>query len=107
MALFFTSGFRLGRLALFQIRKPRYEKLLAEATSTRSVPRDAGHYEEGPPERFAFYWQRGIIDNWAGVVHDPTGEIMNLGRDDIRLLFGGVIYKCEPLGDGWYLCWFT
>ena len=76
LVLFFSVGFRGGRLALFALRESRYEKLQAEATRTGLVDGDAGVIEEGPPVRYAFYWQRGLLDNWVGVVHDPSGELM-------------------------------
>jgi hypothetical protein len=119
LCLFFTSGFRLGRLAYFQIKKPHYEHLLAEAQDSGAVPNGEGYIDSGQPARYAFFWVRGVVDNWVGVVYDPTGVVMNVnqasGWDDLRdprwaeavNLFGGTLYKTERLEGHWYLCWFT
>ena len=114
--LFFTIGFDSGRYVLFQIRKPDYENQLNRANSTGRVDKGSGHTETGPPKLHAFYWQRGIIDNWSGVVYDPTGRIERIndsnGWDEVQDhelagLFGGLYYRCQNVGDGWYICWFT
>jgi hypothetical protein len=119
ISLFFTEGFYLGRLALFELRKERYETLLSEAQRTGEIPFGEGRIDEGPPTRYAFYWQRGVTDNWAGVVYDPTGNVERVneipGMDDLHgeewseviTLFGGHMYRCQHLEGAWYLCWFT
>ncbi|MEO1998584.1 MAG: hypothetical protein ABGZ17_25345, partial [Planctomycetaceae bacterium] len=66
--LFFTVGFDCGRHLLFQIRKPAYEQQLSQAKRLGHVPRALGRTENGPPELYAFYWWRGVTDNWSGVV---------------------------------------
>ncbi len=64
-----------------------------------------------------------MIDNWYGIIYDPSGMIMRCNESDprfpaqhpkddeeltqIRMVFGGTLYKAEPLGNDWYLCWFT
>ena len=115
-ALYFSVGFDSGRYLLFQIRKPGYEKQLAEAKELGQVPRGQGHTEDGPPKLYAFYWYRGVVDNWAGVVYDPSGRIGKIneadGWDEIHAqelsrLFGGTFYRCQDVGGGWYICWFT
>jgi hypothetical protein len=50
--LFFTSGFRIGRLAYFQIRKPHYEHLLSEAQNSGEVPSGKGYTDNRQPTRF-------------------------------------------------------
>ncbi|NNC89351.1 MAG: hypothetical protein HKN82_12900 [Akkermansiaceae bacterium] len=119
LSFFFTAGFELGRDALFQLRKPRYERLLADAIRDGDVPGAEGYIDAGPPVRYAFYWQRGVIDNWVAVVYDPTGLVMSVnqaeGWHDLHdprwseavRLFGGDLYKCEKLEGHWYICWFT
>lgn len=76
--------------------------------------------DPGPPQRVAFSWG-GILDNWRGIVHDPSGEVMKANildrttwsnRDDIAYasvsgLFGGTLIKAQHLTGDWYLCWFT
>lgn len=76
--------------------------------------------DPGPPQRIAFSWG-GLLDNWRGVVHDPSGEVMKANildrttwsnRDDtdyasVSGLFGGTLIKAQHLTGDWYLCWFT
>ena len=76
--------------------------------------------DSGPPLRVAFSWG-GILDNWRGVVHDPTGEVMKANildtktwsnRDDpdyasVAGFFGGTLIRAQHLEGDWYLCWFT
>ena len=81
--------------------------------------------------RVSFSWG-GIIDNWKGIVYDPTNELSKIAENngihinyikgksltptekqhikettELKMLFGGVIYKVEKITDNWYLCWFT
>jgi len=114
--LFFSVGFDWGRFLLFQIRKPGYEQRLSQAESLGRVPGDLGRTETGPPKLHAFYWQRGVVDNWSAVVYDPSGRIAQInnarGWDEIHAhalsrLFGGTYYRCQAVGGGWYICWFT
>lgn len=119
LTLYFTIGFQFGRRVLFEIRQPHYEAMLASAMVTGEIPGGDGHVESGPPQRFAFYWQRGVTDNWVGAVYDPTGDIARINHindwsdrndpevDGLVELFGGTFYSCESVGGGWYLCWFT
>lgn len=76
--------------------------------------------DSGPPLRIAFSWG-GILDNWRGVVYDPSGEVMKANildmttwsnRDDpgyasVAGLFGGTLIRAQHLEGDWYLCWFT
>lgn len=76
--------------------------------------------EPGPPKRIAFSWG-GIIDNWRGVVYDPTGEVLKANildretwdnRNDpeyasVSRWFGGTLIRAQHLKGDWYLCWFT
>lgn len=119
LTLFFTSGFRHGRRILFEIRQDHFEEMLAEAKRTGTGPATEGDLDPGPPERWAFMWQRGVTDNWVGVVYDPTGDVMQVNRADgwdelrdpalskIVMLFGGTLHRTEHMEGDWYLCWFT
>lgn len=109
-------GFEWGRLALFQIRKPTYVQQLAEAHKQGRVPEAIGLTSDGPKKFHGFYWQRGLLDNFSMVVHDPSGEIARIneanGMDEVHAnelsdLFGGTYYRCQAMGGGWYICWFT
>lgn len=61
-----------------------------------------------------------ILDNWCGVVYDPSGLMLDACRSrtgpsdlggpalqEAKMLFGGVLCGCEPLGGDWYFCSFT
>jgi hypothetical protein len=114
-------GQRLGTLARFHALKPRYESVVAALADGRDPGiRVAHRVEQGPPLRVAFPWPGGILDNWCGVVYDPSGLVMkarplkpdlsSLGAPDlqkVRALFGGDLFYCEPLGGNWYFCSFT
>jgi hypothetical protein len=75
--------------------------------------------EKGSELRMAFSWG-GILDNWYGVVYDPTGLVLQVNADrtdspqarapgsrNANELFGGVLYSARPLGGHWYMCYWT
>src|SRR5262245_23646376 len=77
------------------------------------------YVELGPPLRVAFV-EDGLLDNWHGIVYDPTGLVLRANllkgdysnRGDPRLnevlqLFGGMMIRAVPLGGPWYRCYFT
>jgi len=71
----------------------------------------------GPPVRVAFQTNPGLLDNWAGIVFDPTGKVMSAhgwdtagkfyAPDAVTKLFDGDIVECEPLVVHYYYCSFT
>ena len=74
----------------------------------------------GPPVRVAFPQPGGILDNWEGIVFDPTGEVkkaVGWARVDgkqaftapksVVSLFGGDIVSCAHIQGSYYRCWFT
>ena len=77
--------------------------------------------DPGPPVRVAFVLAPGrFIDNWCGVVYDPSGEVMQANQFDgswnswdvqvpsrIIGLFGGDMLGCRPLDAPYYHCCFT
>lgn len=85
-------------------------------TMTREVLMEV---EPGPPLR-AVFPQWGIMDNWWGIIYDPSGFVEEANKfksdwsnwDDpelqkVKKLFGGDMVKCDKLEEGWYLCSFT
>lgn len=111
----------------FESRLPAYEATVA-ALQRRPLPGGwhrngpAGGFavDSGPPLRVAFPWPGGIVDNWQGVVHDPTGRVLQAQRfrrdwsnfadpalQPVKRLFGGDMYHCEHLRGPWYFCRFT
>ena len=119
----------LGLRLKFQRLKPAYSEII-EKLSSGKIPGEGNYLgaryesETDPDLRVSFSWG-GIVNNWYGIIYDPSGKIMQInksepfkGRDPsspkvdkelekIRMVFGGVLYKAERLGDHWYLCWFT
>jgi hypothetical protein len=76
--------------------------------------------DPGPPLRVAFPQPGGILDNWVGIVYDPSGMVMRANEfkadrsnwDDpslaqVKLLFGGILIRCVHIGGHYYRCWFT
>ena len=75
--------------------------------------------DSGPPVRVAFLQPGGILDNWEGVIYDPTARVATATgwRDnvagnytaaaDVVGVFGGALLACEPLEGAYYRCWFT
>jgi len=74
--------------------------------------------DAGPPRRVAFPMPGGFLDNWSGVIYDPTGEVMLADGFDpetgefaaperITKLFYGDIVSCRHVLDSFYNCSFT
>lgn len=123
VSLFFY-GNHVVRLARFYALKSGYLAVVQDVErgltdEKKSELRRSGIFlDEDGPVRIAFPWM-GIVDNWCGVVFDPTDQLANYcgdaGQDtrgflkdpSLRKLFGGDITRCERLEKGWYFCWFT
>jgi hypothetical protein len=69
--------------------------------------------------RIAFRWG-GTLDNWSGVVYDPTGLVMQSNEflpdwsnwlepelAQVKGLFGGDLRAAQHLQGHWYFCLFT
>lgn len=118
-----VAGAHMGDLLRLAMNWSHYERIVAKAQSN---PVEA-HYEEengitysvdvGPAVRVAFN-PDGFLDNWSGIVFDPTGEVMladgfdvKTGRfvapDRITKLFGGDLVGCRRLWRDYYRCSFT
>lgn len=112
--------------ARFTRLAPQYLALAAELERAGATSRDGERrgirfvVDHGPPVRVAFTQPGGIVDNWEGVVYDPTGAVRAArgwtsveGRQEftappaVRRLFGGDLVACEPIRDAFYRCWFT
>jgi hypothetical protein len=120
----FLYGAQTARLVRFWVLKPGYQAVIREVEQGLRdedpirARRTAFRIDDGMPLRVAFPWD-GIIDNWYGVVYDPTDELSRFcgdaGRNSggflkdptLRQLFGGTMTYCERLSQGWYFCWFT
>lgn len=124
LVLYFTFAASIGERLRFAMVRAHYEQRVAEILAASSgispVQIQDGEIDPGPPLRIAFYWERGVTDNWVGLVYDPTGEVMqaNKFRPDwsnwndqslakVKRLFGGDLLRARRLTDNWYLCRFT
>jgi hypothetical protein len=116
-----SVGGRIGLLARFYALRPSYQEIIEAIEAGIDRPGEPRHLvEKGPPLRVAFPWPGGLLDNWCGVVYDPSGLVMKAKRfrpdlsnfgdptlQDVKKLFGGDLRSCEPLGGPWYFCCFT
>lgn len=108
----------------FDALEPKYRSIAerARAGTHLSASDTAGIrvvLDGGPPIRVAFPQPGGIIDNWEGVVYDPTGAVgaATGWRDGVpgnysapvrvRVLFGGDLVACRHVRASFYRCWFT
>ncbi len=110
----------------FERDLPRYEavvqRVLRSPPMPDTTPYRARDYlvDEGPPRRVAFPWPGGMLDNWSGIVYDPTGVVLRVTRlnpdwsnssdpslQPVMRLFGGTMYYCERVRGPWYFCRFT
>ncbi|HIG83281.1 MAG TPA: hypothetical protein EYG40_14360 [Verrucomicrobia bacterium] len=119
----------LGLKLRFYRLKSAYSEIVANVKS-ETGPQKGNHLgiyyrsEIDPVFRVTFPWS-GIVDNWYGIIYDPSGKVLRCNESDprfpgpgpeapedkelsqIRMVFGGLLYKAEHLGNHWYLCWFT
>ncbi|WP_245656126.1 hypothetical protein [Novosphingobium naphthalenivorans] len=116
-------GGRLGDLARLALNQRHYEAIIAKARRDHK----ASWYEEdggvtysvdlGPPIRVAFN-PAGMLDNWSGIIFDPTGVVMTADGFDpvtgkfrapeaVTKLFGGDLVSCRHLWGSYYSCAFT
>mgnify|MGYP006089342815 CR=1 FL=1 len=119
----------LGLKLRFYRFKSAYSEIV-ENVKSETGPQKGNHLgidyrsEIDPVFRVIFPWA-GIVDNWYGIIYDPSGKVLRCNESDprfpgpgskapkdtelsqIRMVFGGLLYKAEHLGNHWYLCWFT
>lgn len=121
------SAERIGRHTRFYLHKRSYETRVAEIIQlgqSKSASGACNHSEDycidlGPPIRLAFVWG-GLLDNWYGIVYDPTGkvleatrsEISRFGRNDpsrasVKNFFSSGLISAEHLTGPWYFCDFN
>lgn len=97
----------VGLWVRLSVEAPRMEQALDELRQGREpacVAEKSCDIDPGPPHRVAFNWG-GLIDNWAGIVVDPTDSIMDIERN--RAVFGGRLMGCRSLRPHLYLCSFS
>lgn len=96
-----------GVYVKFYLDRPAYDAAVLEA-SQGHVPQcltaKTCKYQSGSNANLAFPWE-GIVDNWIGVIHDPSGGVMD--AESAKGIFGGDLLGCEHLDGPYYLCSFT
>ena len=117
-----AGGKFIGNLARLAANQSRYQAIITKA----QVDQKPASFEEyrgvtysvdlGPPIRVAFN-PAGMLDNWSGIVFDPTGDVMKadgfdaqgkfFAPDRITRLFGGDLVSCRHLWGDYYSCSFT
>lgn len=116
---------RFATWSAFELRRDEFQAVIDVVESGR-IPRRGRTtargipyiIDEGPPRRIAFQTHPGVVDNWSGVVYDPTHAVAatmaHSGRDkgvavpeEVRELFGGDIVSCRLIDDSFYRCGFT
>ncbi|MEQ4504849.1 hypothetical protein [Pseudomonas sp.] len=112
-----------GSLSRLIVNKSQYEAIIRKAQSHQKpdwFAEDEGvtySVDVGPPVRVAFN-PAGMLDNWSGIIYDPTGDVMLakgfdsksgrfFGPDRITKLFKGDLVRCRRLWGSYYDCSFT
>ncbi|WP_010543089.1 hypothetical protein [Sphingomonas elodea] len=117
-----SFGGVVGTLSRLALNQSRYERIIAKAR--KHGPGEWRGEEDGvsfttdpgPPLRVAFN-PAGFLNNWAGIIYDPTGDVMLAkgfdakGRfaapERVTKLFGGDLVGCRHLWGAYYSCSFT
>jgi hypothetical protein len=97
----------MGVHAKFWLERASYEAAVAQIAVGREptcVRANVCRHEAGSSMPLAFPWE-GIIDNWVGVVYDPTGTVIDAAR--YRGIFGGDLVGCSHISGPYFLCSFT
>jgi hypothetical protein len=119
------SGIYVGALGKLMLNHSAYEEIVRRnATEIKGEPFQIRRTENGieyvidtgPPFRFAFE-PDGFLDNWSGIVYDPSGDVLvadgfdGKGKfkapDRVTKLFGGDLVSCSQLIGYYYRCGFT
>jgi hypothetical protein len=108
---------RVAARMSFELRRGDYDAVVArvEGGSPSLKGGETGRgtrflVDAGPPRRVAFVTLPGVVDNWAGIVHDPSHQVAaarGLAGDPVRELFGGDIVSCRHISEAYYECGFT
>ena len=96
-----------GVYVKFYLDRPAYDAAVLEASQghvPQCVTAKTCSYQSDSNANLAFPWE-GILDNWIGVIHDPSGGVMD--AESAKGIFGGDLLGCEHLDGPYYLCSFT
>jgi hypothetical protein len=117
------TGRHAGTSLRLMVNQNHFENIIA-GIQKEGTPVDGGEdggvtywTDLGPPVRIAFN-PEGILDNWSGIIFDPTGDVLladwldpKTGKfvapDQVTKLFGGDLVSCRHLWGDYYRCSFT
>ena len=119
-------GTWIGSESLLSAYGSRYAAIIYKVQHTPPPPENSSAWQHegsityvadyGSPRRVAFE-PGGYLDNWSGIVWDPTHDVMQADGFDaaghfhapnsITKLFGGDLVACRRLGGDWFDCSFT
>lgn len=117
------AGSFVGDLTRLTANHSHYEAIIEKTAKQRGpvwYANDNGvtySTDLGPPNRVAFN-PAGMLDNWSGIIYDPTGDVMLAkgfdsvtghfyAPDRVTKLFGGDLVGCRHLWGRYYSCSFT
>lgn len=119
-----AGGF-VGTFSRLVLNQSKYEAIIAQHQIASNNGPNQGYrvyqgiqydIDSGPPIRIAFE-PDGMLDNWSGIIYDPTGDVMKAdgfdakgkfyAPDRITKLFGGDLVSCAHLYGPYYRCGFT
>jgi hypothetical protein len=121
------AGSFSGTWTRLMVNRSHYETIITKVKRGHRAPSTTSSFEEdggveyvvdaGPPVRVAFN-PEGMLDNWSGIIFDPTGEVMMAKGFDpatgkfaaperVTKLFGGDLVSCRHLWARYYDCSFT
>lgn len=124
----FAAGGYSGTWSRLMVNRGHYETIIAKARNGERSPSSTSAFEEdggveyivdqGPPVRVAFNPEGLFLDNWSGIIFDPTGDVMRAdgfdpktgefaAPDQVTKLFGGDLVGCRRIWRDYYRCHFT
>ena len=116
---------RVAARSAFELRRSDYQSAVDMVNGSRAAMNGGTTargttflVDAGPPRRVAFVTNPGVVDNWAGVIYDPTDAVASAQAPswteagaavspEVRELFGGDIVSCRHIDDHFYRCGFT
>ncbi len=93
-----------ARIAEVYKMSPQQLQSLDDGTKSDIIYKNCS-LDLGPPLRVAFVWG-GFLDNWDGVIYDPS-DTVQLEKTKDRRIFGSDLFAVKNIEGHWYFCWFT
>ncbi len=105
-------GYEARVAEIYQMSQQQLQGLLQE--NKAAITYKDCSIDLGPPIRVAFVWD-GIIDNWYGVIYDPSDTVQQANEKEwsdpsyreLKGIFGGDLVGVTHIEGHWYFCSFT